>query len=75
MRATCCLTAKSDGQHNTGNWIALHVVGRGIAHVLISVSASSKSFSSSARSSYVTGVSSNAVAMAAVVKVNCWGMS
>lgn len=41
---------------------------------LISVSASSNSRSMSARSSYVTGVSSNAAAMAAVVKANFWGI-
>ena len=43
-------------------------------NLLISVSASSNSLSISARSSYETGVSSNAAAIAAVVKANFWGM-
>jgi hypothetical protein len=43
--------------------------------LLISVSASSKSFSISARSSYDTGVSSKAAAIAAVVKAYFWIMT
>lgn len=43
-------------------------------NVLISVSTSSNSRSMAARSSYETGVSSSAAAMAAVVNANLWGI-